>query len=142
MSGLGVEAAGIGAITSHEIAGGVERPGRSPAAGGGEGRSFAEVLGQGSGPEGPAAAAGPAAPVEGVSSPVLGAVRDAAVSISRGEHMVERVMRQARHGHVFTQEELLAVQAGVYRYTQELELASKLVDKATGAVRQTLQSQQ
>ena len=38
--------------------------------------------------------------------------------------------------------QLIAIQAGVYRYTQELELASKLVDKATGAVKQTLQSQQ
>jgi hypothetical protein len=30
----------------------------------------------------------------------------------------------------------------VYRYTQELEIASKLVDKSTTAVRTTLQSQQ
>jgi hypothetical protein len=43
---------------------------------------------------------------------------------------------------VFSQEELIAIQAGVYRYTQELELASKLVDKASGAVKTTLQSQQ
>jgi hypothetical protein len=69
-------------------------------------------------------------------------LRDAARSISRGEESIDRAMRAARAGRVFSHEELLALQAGVYRYTQELELASKLVDKATGAVRQTLQSQQ
>lgn len=69
-------------------------------------------------------------------------LRGAASSISRGERSVARAMRAARSGHVFSHEELLALQAGVYRYTQELELASKLVDKATQAVKITLQSQQ
>jgi hypothetical protein len=70
------------------------------------------------------------------------ALRDAARGLAEGERHVDRVMRAARSGRTFSQEELLAVQAGVYRYTQELELASKLVDKATTAVKTTLQSQQ
>lgn len=70
------------------------------------------------------------------------ALRDAARSITRGQRMVDSVVRAARNGRVFSQEELLAIQAGVYRYTQELELASKLVDKASTAVKTTLQSQQ
>jgi hypothetical protein len=69
-------------------------------------------------------------------------LEDAARSIDRGQRMVESVIRSARNGRVFSQEELIAIQAGVYRYTQELELASKLVEKATGAVKTTLQSQQ
>lgn len=69
-------------------------------------------------------------------------LRQAASDIARGERMVNGVIHAARRGKTFTNEELLAVQAGVYRYTQELELASKLVDKVTGAVKQTLQSQQ
>lgn len=101
----------------------------------GSGR-FAEVLRAG--------AAGASAPVgqhdpHGAGRAML---RDAVRSITDGERMVDRAIRSARRGHVFSHEELLALQAGVYRYTQELELASKLVDKATGAVRQTLQSQQ
>jgi len=39
-------------------------------------------------------------------------------------------------------EGLLAAQATVYRYSQEVELAAKLVDKLTGAVRQVVSSQQ
>ncbi len=75
-------------------------------------------------------------------SAAKGALREAARSITRGQRAIDSVIRAARNGRVFSQEELIAVQAGVYRYTQELELASKLVDKATGAVRTTLQSQQ
>lgn len=36
---------------------------------------------------------------------------------------------------------LLALQAGMYRYTQELELAGRVVDRTTQAVKTTLQSQ-
>ncbi len=77
-------------------------------------------------------------------APAIGelAIRGAVASIARGEQLVQGVVRAAQRGATFTNEQLIAIQAGVYRYTQELELASKLVDKATGAVRQTLQSQQ
>lgn len=75
-----------------------------------------------------------------------GGVRDAIIdgvrSIERGKSFLDRAMRAARNGRAFSNEELIAVQAGVYRYTHELELASKLVDKATNAVKTTLQSQQ
>jgi hypothetical protein len=77
-----------------------------------------------------------------VEGPAREMLEDAARSIDRGQRMVESVIRSARNGRVFSQEELIAIQAGVYRYTQELELASKLVEKATGAVKTTLQSQQ
>ncbi len=35
---------------------------------------------------------------------------------------------------------LIALQAGIYRYTEAVELASRLVDKATNCVRTVLQS--
>jgi hypothetical protein len=78
------------------------------------------------------------------SSPQSGerVLRDAAASIERGERLLEQVIRSARSGRAFSNEELIAIQAGVYRYSQALELAGKLVEKLTGAVRQTLQSQQ
>jgi hypothetical protein len=34
---------------------------------------------------------------------------------------------------------LIAVQAGIYHYTEAIELAGKLVDRATNAVRTVLQ---
>lgn len=69
------------------------------------------------------------------------ALRDAATSLSEGQTRIDRAIRRGTRGET-DPGHLLALQAGVYRYTQELELASKLVDKATGALKQTLQSQQ
>ena len=37
--------------------------------------------------------------------------------------------------------ELLAMQAGMYRYTQELDLCSKVVDKAVNGLRDVLKTQ-
>lgn len=69
------------------------------------------------------------------------ALRGAASSLSEGQTRIDRAIRRGSRGET-DPGHLLALQAGVYRYTQELELASKLVDKATGALKQTLQSQQ
>lgn len=87
-------------------------------------------------------AARSAAPTPTVLPAAEAALRASVQSIVRGERLVSGVINAARHGATFSNEQLIAIQAGVYRYTQELELAGKLVDKATGAVRQTLQSQQ
>jgi len=95
------------------------------------GRSFADHL------EGPAET-----PEAETPSPALEAIGDAVRSIGRGERFVDGAIARARRGKDLEPGQLLALQAGVYRYTQELELAAKLVDKATGAVKQTLQSQQ
>lgn len=35
---------------------------------------------------------------------------------------------------------LIALQAGIYRYSEAIDLAAKVVDRATGAVRTVLQS--
>ncbi len=99
---------------------------RSPSAG-----SFREVM----------AEVSPEASVE-TRSPILSAVADAAESIGRGHRFIDRAIRAARRGRELSPEQLIATQAGVYRYTQELELASKIVDKSTQAIKQVLQSQQ
>ena len=75
-------------------------------------------------------------------SPALEAIGDAVRSIASSERFVDGAIARASRGKNLEPGQLLALQAGVYRYTQELELAAKLVDKATGAVKQTLQSQQ
>lgn len=55
----------------------------------------------------------------------------------------ERVVRTALRGNPYADDErgMIALQAGVYRYVEAVELCTKLVDRATGAVRTTLQNQ-
>ena len=65
-------------------------------------------------------------------------MRNLGREIDRGEAMSARAMRG---GGQLSASELLALQAGIYRYSEAVELATKLVDRATGAVRTTLQSQ-
>ena len=38
-------------------------------------------------------------------------------------------------------QELLSMQAGMYKYTQELDLVSKVVEKATSGLKDTLKTQ-
>lgn len=65
-----------------------------------------------------------------------GAARDMAQHEARLDHVL------AHRGAALGPEQLLALQATVHRYSQEVELAAKLTDKLTGAVRQVLTSQQ
>jgi hypothetical protein len=88
----------------------------------------------------------PGAPPAGSSSPPsrdsLGpAVARAVQRLVDGGRYVDAALRAARRGELGN-EQLLAIQAGVYRYTQELELAAKVVDKTTSGIKQVLQSQQ
>lgn len=57
--------------------------------------------------------------------------------IDRGEAMSARALR----GGDLSASELLALQAGIYRYSEAVELTTKFVDRLTGAVKTTLQSQ-
>jgi hypothetical protein len=82
---------------------------------------------------------GPVTPSEAGAPPTL---REAALRIARCEQELDRVIRGALQGHTLSHEELIALQATVYRYSQEVELAAKLVDRLTGTVKQMLTSQQ
>lgn len=70
------------------------------------------------------------------------ALRDAARSIASGEATIDHAVARLSHGRSMTPEELIALQATVYRHASEVEMAAKLVDKLTGAVRTALTSQQ
>ena len=58
--------------------------------------------------------------------------------LDRGEALSERAIHG---GASMTPEGLIALQAGIYRYSEEVDLLSKLVDRGTQAVRTTLQGQ-
>ena len=62
-------------------------------------------------------------------------------SLITGQDKMSKIIKLATSGRSFTPTELLAVQAGVYKFSQELELTSKVVEKATDGVKQTLQTQ-
>lgn len=83
-------------------------------------------------PAGPTAAAGPAKP---------GAFKEALESfggeVDQGERLVRRALGA---GGGLGAGDLIALQAGIYRYSEAVDLAGKLVDRAGQAVKSTLQS--
>jgi len=62
-------------------------------------------------------------------------------SVMSGQDKMGKIIKLATSGRSFNPTELLAIQAGVYKFSQELELTSKVVEKATDGVKQTLQTQ-
>jgi len=61
--------------------------------------------------------------------------------VSQAQRQMEQLLELARSGTSFSPAELLSLQAQVYRASQELDLAGKVVEKATGGVKQVLQTQ-
>lgn len=58
-----------------------------------------------------------------------------------GQDKMTKIMKMALSGRQFSPPELIAMQAGVYRFSQELELTSKVVEKATSGIKQTMNTQ-
>lgn len=61
--------------------------------------------------------------------------------IVEGQNKLDDIIRMSTSGRTFSNQELLAVQASVYKFSQELDLTSKVVEKATSGVKQTMQTQ-
>ncbi|MDQ3263333.1 MAG: ATP-dependent helicase HrpB [Myxococcota bacterium] len=57
------------------------------------------------------------------------------------QQRLDRVLEQAQSGRTFTPTELLSLQAHVYSASQELDLAGKVVEKATSGLKTLLQTQ-
>lgn len=82
----------------------------------------------------------PAAPTATSRPPAIGDIgRQLLARVARGERAVESMVRQGLSGRAFTPADLLAMQAQVYRYGQEIELISKLAERGTSAVKTVLQ---
>jgi hypothetical protein len=62
-------------------------------------------------------------------------------SMCAGQDKMNDIMKLALSGKQFNGQELLAMQAGVYRFSQELDLTGKVVDKATSGIKQTMNTQ-
>lgn len=65
----------------------------------------------------------------------------AVADFAGAEHRLQQHVARLRQGRDIEGPRLVALQADVYHHSLQLELASKLVDKGTDAVRQTLRSQ-
>ncbi|MGC4116477.1 MAG: ATP-dependent helicase HrpB [Myxococcales bacterium] len=61
--------------------------------------------------------------------------------VQQAQKRLDTLLKMAESGRTFSPAELLAFQAHAYRATQELDLASKVVEKGTSAVKTTLQTQ-
>jgi hypothetical protein len=62
--------------------------------------------------------------------------------IRRGESLTRSALSMpalAGAGHAMGPAELIALQAGIYRYGEAVDLASRLVDRVTGAVKTVVQ---
>lgn len=61
--------------------------------------------------------------------------------VGEAQKRLDNILALAESGRSFSPNELLALQAHVYRASQELDLAGKVVEKATGGIKQVLQTQ-
>ncbi|WP_338864306.1 ATP-dependent helicase HrpB [Myxococcus stipitatus] len=61
--------------------------------------------------------------------------------VGQAQKRLDSILAMAESGRDFSAAELLSLQAQVYRASQELDLAGKVVEKATGGVKQVLQTQ-
>ncbi len=85
-------------------------------------------------PHAPAREASPS--TQGSFAEVL---RRVGTEVDRGERVVHHALRA--NPFAGDAQGMIALQAGVYRYVEAVDLVTRLVDRATGAVRTTLQSQ-
>ncbi len=62
-------------------------------------------------------------------------------NIEKGQVQLEKLINGSLNGKDFSNSELLGLQAGMYKYSQELDLCSKVVEKATSGLKDTLKTQ-
>ena len=87
----------------------------------------------------------------GMADPTLGVQRVNATQKSGMQNMVknlvdgqnkmEKIMNLAMSGRQFSPQEMIVMQAGVMRYSQEMDLTGKVIDKATSGIKQTMNTQ-
>ena len=86
-------------------------------------------------------AASPSVRVNPAANAERGKWADMLNDIIGGQDKMNGIMKMALSGRQFSPPELLAMQAGVYRFSQELELTSKVIEKATSGIKQTMNTQ-
>jgi hypothetical protein len=67
--------------------------------------------------------------------------RAALEGVERARQRLDEALAGARRGQTFTAHELLALQADAYRFSQAVEVASKVVEQSVQAVKQAVNTQ-
>lgn len=80
-------------------------------------------------------------PVSETMGPVLSAVSLVVRELEQGQRDLDRIIKAAASGKHFSNAELLSLQASMYRYTQELDLVGKVVEKGTSGLKDVLKTQ-
>lgn len=62
-------------------------------------------------------------------------------SLEKGQLNLEKLINSGMGGKNFSNSELLSLQASMYKYTQELDLTSKVVEKATSGLKDVVKTQ-
>jgi hypothetical protein len=87
----------------------------------------------------PAPAAAPTAPSSPEQPSAFGRlVRGLGAEVQRGEALVHHAIASASGGNLDSAQ-LIALQAGVYRYAEAVDLAARLVDHATTGLKTVIQ---
>jgi hypothetical protein len=91
----------------------------------------------------PPAPTGPPDAGDTRASAFAAVLRGVGREVEHGESLVRSALGAARSGAGGTMPpgDLIALQAGVYRYGEAVDLASRLVDRATSSVKTVLQGQ-
>ena len=61
--------------------------------------------------------------------------------LERSQGAIDKLINGGLQGKSFSNQEMLQLQAGMYKYSQEMELTSKVVEKATSGLKDTLKTQ-
>ena len=74
-------------------------------------------------------------------SPFARVLRSLGREVNEGEATVRLALHASHIGHDIGPQELLALQAGVYRYSEAVDLAAKLIDRASSGVKTVISGQ-
>lgn len=72
---------------------------------------------------------------------MLNAVSNVVRKLEHGQRVQDRIIQATGRGKQFTTAELLSLQTSMYRYTQELDLVSRVVEKGTSSLKDVLKAQ-
>lgn len=75
------------------------------------------------------------------SSKTLDSIQKFLGEVEKGQASMDNIIKLSTSSKKLSHQELLGMQAMVYRYSQELELTSKVVEKATSGLKDTLRTQ-
>jgi hypothetical protein len=93
-------------------------------------------------PQEPSTIESPRAPIGGpVPSEFATMLARLGTELRSGESLMRGAIGVARVGRNLDPGEIIALQAGVYRYVEAVDLTARLVDRATSAVKTVVQGQ-